>query len=161
VLIGKIDCASLCLLANTFLRRAWVAIGIALRFAQALGLHIRNEDQAVTIAQKETLLHIWWGIYSLESTLSTIVGRPSFAAENCCIVPLPLPLATAQFSDEMLMYQLHKRYRVTSFHQSPSEASSATPEPSNAGSYLRSRVQIGMITQRAITGLYSAKVVKP
>jgi len=156
VLIGKIDCASLCLLANTFLRRAWVAIGIALRFAQALGLHIRNEDQAVTIAQKETLLHIWWGIYSLESTLSTIVGRPSFAAENCCIVPLPLPLATAQFSDEMLMYQLHKRYRVTSFHQSP-----ATPEPSNAGSYLRSRVQIGMITQRAITGLYSAKVVKP
>ncbi|KAF2187211.1 hypothetical protein K469DRAFT_738344 [Zopfia rhizophila CBS 207.26] len=151
--------------------RAWVVIGISLRFAYALGLHVRNEDPTATVAKKETLLQMWWGLYSLEEVLSTIAGRPSFVLEDFCSVPLPLPLATEQLSDETLTYQFDKQYEVASIHQSPSEASSATSsrigfsvpshpgsEPSNAGSYLKGRVQVSMITQKAMVDLYSARV---
>ncbi|KAF2175859.1 hypothetical protein K469DRAFT_723784 [Zopfia rhizophila CBS 207.26] len=151
--------------------RAWVVIGISLRFAYALGLHVRNEDRTATLVKKETLLRMWWGLYSLEGILSTIAGRPSFVLEDYCSAPLPLPLATEQLSDETLMYQFDERYRVASIHQSPSEASSTTSrmsfstpsrpgsEPSNAGSFLKSMVQVSMITQKAMVDLYSARIV--
>jgi len=134
-------------------------MGISLRFAHALGLHVRNEDRTTSMAQKETLLRMWWGLYSLEGILSTIVGRPSFVLEDYYSAPLPLPLAPEQLLDETLSYQIHERYRGTGVRQNAYQAASMTSEPSNAGSYLKSSVQVGMITQKTMIELYSAAVV--
>jgi hypothetical protein len=141
------------------LDRAWVVIGIALRFAQALGLHIRNEDRTVTVDRKEILLHIWWAVYSLEGVIGTIVGRPSFVAEDYCSAPLPLPLTIAQLTDGTLTRQLYNRYRATSLHQGHLQTISSASEEANPGSYLKSRVQVVRITQRVMSQLYSARTV--
>ncbi|KAH7108881.1 fungal-specific transcription factor domain-containing protein [Dendryphion nanum] len=139
--------------------RAWVVMGFSLRFAHALGLHVRNEDRTATVPQKEILLRMWWGLYSLEGILSTIVGRPSFVLEEYCSAPLPLPLATEQLLDEALTCELHERYRGAGIHQNAPQVASAASEPPNAGSYLKSRVQVGIITQKVMIELYSASVV--
>jgi hypothetical protein len=134
-------------------------IGIALRFAHALGLHIRNEDRTATVAQKEALLHTWWGLCFLEGSLSTIVGRPSFVREEHCSAPLPLPLTLEQLSDKTLAQKVHEQYRTRDIHQGSLNSYSRPSEPSNVGSYLKSMVQIFIITQRAMTSLYAARVI--
>ncbi|CAI6338157.1 unnamed protein product [Periconia digitata] len=139
--------------------RAWVVIGSSLRYAHALGLHVRNEDRTATISKKETLLRIWWSLYSIDRILSTIVGRPSFVIEEHCSVPLPLPLAAEQLLDEALAHQFHERYRGAELQHDTPQTAWATDEPSNAGSFLKANVQIGLITQNAMARLYSAKVV--
>ncbi|KAL5401958.1 hypothetical protein PMIN03_011084 [Paraphaeosphaeria minitans] len=139
--------------------RAWIVVGIALRYAQALGLHIRNEDRTFSKAQKETLIHIWWGTWCLEGILSVILGRPSLLVEDYCSVPLPISLTTEQLADPTMADQSHEGYRVTGLHRPSSQAGLPISEPSNAASYLKSTVQIVLIAQKAMAQLYSAKVV--
>ncbi|KAJ4295076.1 hypothetical protein N0V90_007084 [Kalmusia sp. IMI 367209] len=134
--------------------RSWVVIGHSLRYAHALGLHVRNENRAATVLQKEILLRMWWGLYSLERNVSTIVGRPSCVLDDFCSVPLPLPLGVEQLSDDTLAYESQKRYSLSTL-----QIGSTTAERSNSGSYLNSRVQIDMIRQKAMIELYSATVV--
>ncbi|KAK7177687.1 hypothetical protein PSPO01_16265 [Paraphaeosphaeria sporulosa] len=139
--------------------RAWIIVGMALRYAQALGLHLRNEDRTFSTAQKETLMHMWWGTCCLEGIISVIIGRPSLLVEDYCSVPLPLSLTTEQLADSTLADQSHEGYRVTDLHRPSSQAGLAISEPSNAEAYLKSTVQIVLIAQRAMAQLYSAKVV--
>ena len=102
---------------------------------------------------------MWWSLYSIDRIVSTIVGRPSFVIKEYCSVPLPLPLTTEQLLDEDLTNQFHERYRGAGLLHNTSRAASAIGEPSNAGSFLKANVQIGLITQDAMAELYSAKVV--
>ncbi|KZM19463.1 DNA binding [Ascochyta rabiei] len=138
--------------------RAWVAIGIALRYALALGLHLRNEDETTKFARKENLVHAWWALYTLEASMSIIVGRPSLVAEDYYSTPLPLPASTEQLRNDTLLSRLHEQGRGTGLYDNPSEPKSAPSEPSNEGSFLKSMVHISMIAQRAMVGLYAAKV---
>jgi len=73
-------------------------------------------------------------------------------------VPLPLPLTTEQLSDEALVQQFHEHYRGAGIRHDTSQAASATGKPSNASSFLKTNVQIGLITQDAMAELYSGKV---
>ncbi|KAF1969363.1 hypothetical protein BU23DRAFT_477342 [Bimuria novae-zelandiae CBS 107.79] len=139
--------------------RAWIIVGIALRYAQALGLHLRNEDRTFSTAQKEMLIHMWWGICCLEGILSIIIGRPSLLVEDYCSVPLPLSLTTERLADPTQADQSHEGYRVTDLHRRSSQAGQAISRPSNAASFLKSTVQVVLIAQRAMAQLYSAKVV--
>ncbi|PVH92419.1 hypothetical protein DM02DRAFT_635376 [Periconia macrospinosa] len=139
--------------------KAWVIMGFSVRYAQALGLHVRNEDQTTSAYQKETLLRLWWGLYSLEGLLSTILGRPSFVRESCCSAPLPLPLATEQLSNEVLNLPVYQQIRAGYTGQDVFLPASATSDPTNAGSYLKSKVRVDMIMQKAMTQLYSNTVI--
>ncbi|PVH98672.1 hypothetical protein DM02DRAFT_32457 [Periconia macrospinosa] len=145
--------SALYLLSIGHVNRAWVLMGSSLRLTHALGLHVRNENNNSTSAQKEIWLRMWWGVYSLEGHLSTIVGRPNFVNENYCSAPLPIPLSTDQLSDEPLVQNHYQRYRRPAFRPN---------ERNNAGSHLKSMIQLSMITQRVMTELYSsAAIVKP
>lgn len=64
-------------------------IGLSLRLALALGLHLRNEDPAVEESRKDTLVQTWWSLHSIECLLSTVTGRPPAIASDYCTVPLP------------------------------------------------------------------------
>lgn len=135
--------------------RAWVIMGFSVRYPQALGLHVQNENQSTSALQKETLLRLWWGLYSFEGLLSTILGRPSFVRESCCSAPLPLPLATEQLSNELLDSQTYQQARAADAEQDIFSSASVTSDPANAGSYLTSKVRVDIIMQKAMTELYS------
>lgn len=71
-------------------------VGISIRLALALGLHLRNENPSASEASKETLIHAWWSLHSIECLVSTITGRPPVIAFEDCTVPLPHSLPGEQ-----------------------------------------------------------------
>lgn len=149
---------------------AWTIIGIALRFAYALGLHVRNEDPSATAAKRETLVRTWWSLYSLERTLSIITGRPSIIVDSCCSVPLPMPVAEEQISDQMEAAYRMSKGSSTSFVSNPHSWPNGPIDPprtpvglgtaeANSGSYFKAAVQLSVITQSILTSLYTASTI--
>ena len=84
------------------------------------------------------------------------MGRPSSVNEDYCSAPLPLPVAMEHISDETLISPVYAPYQGCTIHQAPAVA---TSQPSNAGSYLKSRAQGSAITQKVMIGLYSARSI--
>lgn len=152
--------------------RASVTIGVAIRFAYALGLHVRNEDPSAPPTTKETLVRLWWSLYVLERQLSTITGRPSIIVDSACSVPLPLPIAYEQLSDNVGEMDRLRRVHSATPTTSPTNqvhphgfttagvgrhpARAETKSDANRGSYFKAVVQIAIITQNIFTSLYSA-----
>lgn len=129
---------SLYYLAIGQVSRAWMMVGMSLRFALAVGLHLRNDDPSASTSKKETLLRTWWGLYSIESLLCTLIGRPCIILNDQCTVPLPQAHTEGQSGD-------------SSFHQSPPrQTGAATRAP-----FVRARVTISLIVQKALSKLYT------
>lgn len=135
-------------------------MGTALRCAQALGLHVRNEDPKATAAEQELLSRVWWALYIFEENLSMIVGRPILVSDGYCSTALPLPLSVEQLSDATVISQFDMAYKAASIHQITFRARSAALEPPNSGSYLMALVHISTIAQRAVAKLYSTKTME-
>jgi hypothetical protein len=157
-------------------------VGVALRFAFSLGLHVRNEDPSASATKKELLVRIWWSLYSLERLLSIITGRPSIIVDSVCSVPLPAPLSEDQLAEQMDEVNHLRNPLGTSLAYSapPLTASSSLISPTfsssfakdmmipprtptgmgataaNCGSYFKGVAQLGIITQNILTSLYSA-----
>ncbi|CAA9957039.1 Fungal-trans multi-domain protein [Pyrenophora teres f. maculata] len=74
--------------------KAWYMIGIAIRHAQAAGLHLRYEDATVDPKRRMALAQIWWALYSIECVLTTITGRPRTISAKDCTVPPPGTIGT-------------------------------------------------------------------
>jgi hypothetical protein len=152
---------SLYYLAIGRVNRSWLASGMALRSSYALGLHLVNSDTAVPSVQKEIKTRTWWALYSLETELSTITGRPTPALENYSSVPLPLPLAVEDLEEAIVSSQhaFHRSRRgsaAASAVAPGSETSTQLYEPSNCGSYLKSTARIRIINSTALNQLYCA-----
>lgn len=149
------------------LQSAWTIIGMALRSAYSLGLHVRNEDPSATAVKRETLVRTWWSLYSLERTLCILTGRPSMIADSCCSVPLPLPVPEENISDEIeavyrmrqgsttVLHAVSPTFSVSSNNASDMTGNAGIAEP-NSGSYFRAVVQLSVITQKILMSLYSA-----
>lgn len=151
-----------------------MVVGLALRFAYSLGLHVRNQDPSASAPKREVLVRVWWSLYSLERQLSIITGRPSVVVDSCCSVPLPMPLSEDQISGESSAVNRMRR------PSSSSTTSSATTSPTfasprsaswtdfpqtpmgfgaveaNSGAYFKATVQMGIITQSILSSLYTA-----
>lgn len=155
--------------------RAWVLIGLALRFAYALGLHIRNEDRSSGVAKKEILGRIWWAHFAFERFLSVMTGRPSQGVDRSCSVPLPLPISTQDIDESIIESRFGHLVQVSigllprqapSSHsavQSPDSSvrtdwSGANVNIANSGTYLRNVVQWCEIAQEAMH-LYGTSTV--
>lgn len=78
------------------LHRACYMIGISLRYAQAAGLHLRNEDPTVPIGRKWAMTQMWWALYSIECILTSITGRPRVVECQDCTVPFSSLLTEEQ-----------------------------------------------------------------
>jgi hypothetical protein len=134
-------------------------------------MHVRNEDPAASAVKKELLCRVWWGFFSLEQILSAITGRPSVGLEKHISVPLPLSLSTEDLIETTIVSKLADRTRqyksrdpLSPTIELPFAGSSFgfpefEVEPTNAGSYLKHTVMIGMITQRTLLELYSPNIV--
>lgn len=129
-------------------------IGISIRFALAVGLHLRNENPSVAPARKELLIQTWWALQSVECLLSAITGRPCVISNDVCTVPLP-----QSFLDDRMQSSAPGDF---SHSTRSSFSTTSTIEGSQANvssplSYLRSRIRIGLIAQETLSRLYSPR----
>ncbi|KAF2829973.1 hypothetical protein CC86DRAFT_178170 [Ophiobolus disseminans] len=69
--------------------RAWLTLGVALRYAISLNLHLKPPTSTPWPSRTETHARTWWALRTLESFLCSITSRPSSFPLNDCNVPLP------------------------------------------------------------------------
>lgn len=148
-------------------------IGNALRSGFALGIHLRNGDVTTSATKKELNSRIWWAHYSFERLVSTLTGRPSLSMSHLCSVPLPLPLASEDIEESIIESRFGDKGKrplmpraiingtqvADSSTQPNDDYHASGAGPANSGSYLRSVVKLGEITQAALE-LYSANAVR-
>ena len=71
------------------MNRAWNTLGLAIRCAQALGMHLQNVTPKLTDIEIDFRARIWYSIISLERVMTGVTGRPSMVREKDCSIPLP------------------------------------------------------------------------
>jgi hypothetical protein len=152
---------------STDLGRAWSIVGLALRFAYLLGLHVRNEDASALVEKRETFVRTWWSLYSLERTLGIVTGRPSITVNTFCSVPLPLPVpgngnTTGTTREHPTPYLgPGPEFRIST-DESTLFLEDSTPKEPNSGSYFKAVVTLSIIVQDISSSLYSvATMIRP
>lgn len=74
--------------ANGYVLRAWNVNGLAIRYAQTLGLNLNNESNSSRI-EKDIQSRLWYSIRSLERLLAVATGRPLGVRDTDCTARLP------------------------------------------------------------------------
>ncbi|KAF1832239.1 hypothetical protein BDW02DRAFT_600108 [Decorospora gaudefroyi] len=115
--------------------RAWVMVGLAIRAAFSLGLHVQEPDDSIPPARQQNMVRTWWSLHALESLLSSITGRPS-------IIPNE-DITTAPPS-------------TTSNDPSQGGPGSAT-DPA----FLNANSSLNLLTQQIISNLYTQRRATP
>jgi hypothetical protein len=134
-----------------------VTIGIALRYALALGLHLSNEDQTVEIARKERLVQTWWALQTFEGDLSMMLGRPSLVVKDHYSTPLPLASIREQLSHEnMASYSKDCEGWDQVYNDIAAGFDPPSPGLHSAGLLLSCLANVNTIVQDVMTSLYSA-----
>ncbi|KAF2822877.1 hypothetical protein CC86DRAFT_396455 [Ophiobolus disseminans] len=139
--------------------RAWIMIGVSIRLALALGLHLRNEDPTASESRKETLIHTWWSIHSIECLVSTMTGRPPVIAFEDCTVPLPRSLPGEQ--PDSRDPSRHATKRRTDHNASQTGKGNHISEndrwPSTQSRYFIGHIRIMVLVQKTLIELYSPR----
>ncbi|KAH8432121.1 fungal specific transcription factor domain-containing protein [Aspergillus melleus] len=103
----------------SLLNSALVALGVAIRTAQALRLHLRPLD-GTPPEERELHLRIWWSLYQLDSSLSMTLDRPPLLVWNDFACPLPSDHGGAAeagpLSGTALPSSAHQNISWLSFH---------------------------------------------
>ncbi|KIX05593.1 uncharacterized protein Z518_06465 [Rhinocladiella mackenziei CBS 650.93] len=74
---------SLYLQSSVNLEHSWNIIGVAVRQAQSLGLHLSNTYKSSwTPLARETRKRAWWACYVLDSTSGIMLGRPQMISDD-------------------------------------------------------------------------------
>ncbi|KAF2439824.1 hypothetical protein P171DRAFT_395811 [Karstenula rhodostoma CBS 690.94] len=138
--------------------RGWVMIGISIRLALALGLHLRNEDPNIPPSKKETILRTWWTLHAIECQLSAITGRPCVLSHEDCTVALPMALSEETPGPNR---SIDSTLPTWDKETSPTPASGSKLENDRRlqtpRSYLDAHLNIGLIIQKLLSALYSPR----
>ncbi|KAJ5815409.1 hypothetical protein N7474_007186 [Penicillium riverlandense] len=78
--------------------RAWRMIGIAIRSAITMGLHLRSETNSIPHESKETVYRVWWALFMLDTVLCEMTGRPP--SKIFSTTPLPTPFREEDLNDQ-------------------------------------------------------------
>ena len=73
-------------------KRAWNISGLAVRSAQALGLHLHDVSSSIPAETKEFRAYNWFALMTLESMLMLMTGRPTMINPRDCSVSMPKAL---------------------------------------------------------------------
>ncbi|KAF5667674.1 C6 transcription factor [Fusarium denticulatum] len=88
------------LLATSQTDRCWVSLGVAVRLAQSLGMHVSHVESQpkqwgyglAGHAQAEVRSRNWFCLFVLDQLLALQLGRPSMTSSESFCVPLPSTL---------------------------------------------------------------------
>jgi hypothetical protein len=73
------------------LNECWNLMGLMLRTAVGIGLHLNPSNDTTTVVEREFRKRVWWGCVAIDRTLSMKFGRPpSIRATDVFEVDLPL-----------------------------------------------------------------------
>ncbi|KEF53696.1 uncharacterized protein A1O9_10096 [Exophiala aquamarina CBS 119918] len=67
---------SVYLFINGSINKAWILVGLAMRAAICIGLHLKAADGVLKPSQLEERVRLWYSLYSLEVTVSEVFGKP-------------------------------------------------------------------------------------
>jgi hypothetical protein len=132
--------------------RAWVMVGLAIRLALALGLHLRNEDVGVGESNKESRVLTWWSLNSIECLMSTTTGRPPAVAVEDCTVPLPHSLPGEL--EKTSRRRTERGFTNSTQSRDTSDESLQTKSP---GQHHLDRINVTVIMQKVLIDLYSPR----
>lgn len=118
-------------------------IGISIRLALSLGLHLRNEDPTAEKSKRESLIMTWWSLHAIECLVSSITGRPPIVAVEDCTVSFPTTTLNEQSSTSE---RSATRMRRNSY-------SSTITENRNFVAHIK----IALISQKGLLNLYSPR----
>ncbi|KAH9861476.1 hypothetical protein J1614_011223 [Plenodomus biglobosus] len=136
--------------------RAWVMIGISMRLALALGLHLRNEDPKQSDAKREPIVRTWWCIYSIECLISSVTGRPPvIAPEDCTVLPPKIAKQTTMTKEGGAGHSSHGWTGHVSPPLNPSPEGALLPGAESR--YFLNRINVALISQRVLLSLYSPR----
>ncbi|KAJ8113960.1 hypothetical protein OPT61_g4047 [Boeremia exigua] len=130
--------------------RAWLTIGVSIRTAMSLGLHLRNEVPATDSSKKEMLAWTWWGLHSIECLVCSITGRPPIIQMEDSTVPFPKVYNRG-------LSPVSKRRSSSSSKPKSSEASSRTSSSISADEYFISSLHVALLTQKVLSSLYAPR----
>src|SRR5436190_22445401 len=85
--------------------RSWIFVGLAVRHATALALHLRNEAKSLPDVEKELRIRIWWSLYNLERFVAEFSGRPTCVWNKDVSTPFPLNEYEEQFERTRPLYE--------------------------------------------------------
>jgi hypothetical protein len=134
-------------------------IGLSIRLALALGLHLRNEDPSLDEDKREPLTRTWWCLHSIECLVSSITGRPPVIGNEDCTVTLPQSTGRAQSRDSSAFRQTS---RLRTSYGSPQTTTSSKNSDSSSRSideshYLLTHINLTLISQKVLMTLYSPR----
>lgn len=74
--------------------RCWIFVGLGIRTAQSLGLHLPETSECVSdLRTKQTLRKVWHGCVLMDRVVSMTYGRPLMVGTRSAMaVPLPQPM---------------------------------------------------------------------
>lgn len=143
---------------------------MALHSAISLGVNLRLLDGHPYDASKEARCRLWWSIYTLQHTLTSMHGRASSVGENLCCLHLPIPaeeeffdvpeiqhlLQDAQARDVDLCPLLFKKLTPPR-SAPPSWTTDIPPSPSLFFHFL---VDLSLISQSVLNKVYSIEGIR-
>lgn len=99
------------------LNECWNLVGLMIRTAFTIGLHLDPDSQSLTTMEKEVRKRVWWGGFIIDRTLSMKLGRPpSLQSTDANDVPLPVAVDDQYIhNDSMTPRQPARRPSVTAF----------------------------------------------
>ena len=120
------------------INRAWSMSGIAIRWATALGLNMRNDSKGLKETLKEIRYRVWWALYTLEHRLCSMTGRVNCILDDHCTTPLPIPLEEDKFDTghaTRLLSKMEQQGSRAPFYNShsPSSGDSSSNSRSRSG----------------------------
>ncbi|KAL0939983.1 C6 zinc finger domain protein [Colletotrichum truncatum] len=80
------------LMPTSAISASYVYMGLALRKALAIGLHLEPDEPSQSEDEKEMRRRLWWSIYSLERTVTIKLNRPRSINQDIITARLPRPL---------------------------------------------------------------------
>ena len=63
-------------------------VGLAIRNATCLGLHLKNVDRSLSQTQLDERARLWYSLYSLEVAIAEVLGKPPLTSFEYTTVPL-------------------------------------------------------------------------
>lgn len=82
--------------------RSWRICGISVRSAVTMGLNLRSESNSIGHISKETRYRVWWSLYTLDTSLCAMTGRPPSSNVDYVTTPLPASFKEEQFRDDIV-----------------------------------------------------------
>lgn len=69
-------------------------MGVAIRCAQSLGMHLINTTPTLTQQQKDHRAMVWFSVLALERNITVITGRPPMVRDRDCSITMPQPVVS-------------------------------------------------------------------